>query len=1167
MKKTSLFSKIIITAIVMLSAIPAFAQTFEVVSNNRSNLELSLNIDEFSLENTSKSGIEGQYIVLNGIFLPNQAGMPDLPAISRYVAIPRGATVSLNVKNQVTETVSGVELMPAPELPLDDDRSPMRYYRDEKVYSTDAFYPANPIIASEPMKIRDVDVVIVSVTPFQYNPVTKELIVTRKLNLEVVFEGGDGTFGGDPRYRSADWDHIIRDMVINESVLPDADYQHFIKEAVQRRDTGCEYLIITPDDPEFVQLADSIKLFRNQQGILTDVVTVTECGGNNQTAIRNYILYAYNNWDVPPSAVLFLGDHNTDGTRGIVSYTMNNHPGGDGYNPYISDNKYGDMNNDHLPDIAVGRITGRNYEEMYHMINKDLQYERYPCTNPRFYDKPITAMGFQHERWFQLCSEIVNGFWQYELGKHPVRANAIYQGTPGNSWSSAEYTSSVVNYFGPNGLGYIPQNMSHLTEWNANWQFINENINAGAFIIQHRDHGAEELWGEPSYSISSINRLANPDLTFVMSNNCLTGRFNYGGVNGTCFAEAFHRHQYGALGLIAATQVSYSFLNDVYVWGVYDNMWPDFMPTSGVSQHATNFVRPGFGNASGKFHLQQSNWISWTGGREITDYLFHHHGDVYMTLYTEMPQNLDVTMLPVVVEGATQYQLTATENATICLSVNGNIIGLATATGQPQTIEIAPQAVENEVLLTITKQDYFRYSRKIAVIPSEGPYLIFSSCDVNDQDSNGQLDFNEEASLNITLHNVGFDNIQNINVTLTSDSPYVEINSGSTTYESINANESVTKNNAFVITVSDDVPDQTKIWFHLTMSNGSYSFTDDFMLIANAPVFEITHFSIMDAEGNPSDRLYKNETSQLRFTVNNQGHSNSIGINHQVFIDAPFIDYQQQTITTEGIAANDSIDVTFVVTVMNNAPDGAILDNYLNVTSAGYEKTYQNSISLGNCIENFENETFNPLFQWNNNSAAKWFRDDTDPYEGNYCLTGASSPSGTTSRLGLGVTTEIDDKISFWYKGSVNPSDEFTVNVNTDSYTLTGSEWQYFEQPITAGKYVIKWTFSRKSHADEGSVSIDLLKLPPMHVVITDIEEVTDIETSVLVYPNPGNNELNIINSGNESQKLQIFDFQGRMILEKDLDGEITTLNTENWASDLYFWKVGNEAGKWIKSR
>ena len=98
-----------------------------------------------------------------------------------------------------------------------------------------------------------------------------------------------------------------------------------------------QVMIITPDNEDFIQLADSIKKFRTEQGIPTEIFTVSQCGGNDQTAIRNFIRNAYNTWDMPPAAVLLLGDHNTDGTQGIVSYTMNNHPGGDSYNPYISD--------------------------------------------------------------------------------------------------------------------------------------------------------------------------------------------------------------------------------------------------------------------------------------------------------------------------------------------------------------------------------------------------------------------------------------------------------------------------------------------------------------------------------------------------------------------------------------------------------------------------------------------------------------------------------------------------------------------------------------------------------------------------------------------------------------------------------------------------------------
>ena len=1158
MKK--LFILTVVVTSVLLSSKIASAQDFKIVNSSRSNLELSLTIDEFSLENSRHAGIEGQNIVLSGIFLPNEAGMPDLPVISRYVAIPRGSHVSLNVIRQVTETISDVNLMPAPVLPLDNDKSTMVYARNEKVYSTDAFFPSNPIITSEPMKIRDVDVAIVSVTPFQYNPVTKELIVTRNLDLEVRFEDGDGIFGGDPRYRSPAWDHIIRDMVINENILPDANYQQFIKNAVGRGDYGCEYLIISPDNDNFLHLADSIKKFRTEQGILTEVVRVSECGGNNENAIRNYIINAYYNWDIPVSAVLLLGDYNTNGAYGIVSPFMYNHPEN---NPYISDNRYADVDDDHLPDVVMGRITGRTYNELSRMINKDLQYERTPPTDPDFYDKPMTAMGFQEERWFQLCSEIVNGFWEHGLGKHPVRANAIYDGTPGDVWSSATNTNTIINYFGPNGMNYIPETMSHLNQWYATANTINNAINSGAFMVQHRDHGAETLWGEPYYDTYYIGQLNNTNLPFVMSCNCLTGKFNYGGANGTCFAEAFHRSQHGALGLIAATEVSYSYVNDVYVWGAYDNMWPEFMPNYGT-EHPTDFILPAYGNVSGKYFLEQS---SWTGNsvKEITYYLFHHHGDVYMNIYSEVPQNLNVTMSSELTQGETHVQLAATAGATICITSNGKIIALETATGQPQTIEIEPQIIGNDVIVTITKQNFRRYSQRLNITPNNGPYLIINNIQINNFDNDGFIDYNLLASLNVALCNIGIANIQNVTAQLTSDSPYVEILSSSATYESINVNETVNKNNAFSILISDDVPDKTRIKFQLTMSNGTHTNTDAFTLVVRAPVLEVTKLHIKDANGNLTERLFAGETSQITYTIRNQGHASSNTLTNELFFDFPFIVYEASVLNTTGIGVNDSIDVTFHVSVPNTSPSSALFDGTMTVTSNGYNAFFQSTIPLGYIIEGFENEEFNSQCQWSN-TGKPWIKDSTDPYEGSYCLT-STSTSASPSNFALGYECETEDVMSFYYKGSVNANDMFSFYVNGQKHDLTGNSWQYFELPLSPQRYVFQWVFSRRSNASVGSASLDLIKLPPKHIDITSVEEnYIDKEISVSVYPNPGSSNLNIITSGNSVTKLQLFDFQGRLVLEKEISDEVTTINTEHLPTGLYFWKVGKDTGKWIKS-
>lgn len=1049
-----------------------------ISNSSKSGLSVRHSINSLSIDEMSFKDISGQVITMDGAILSNEAGKPNLPVISRHIAIPKGAKVSYKINDIKTKTLTDIDILPSPEPQLDTDKSPAKHTKDLSIYEKDAFYPQNQIDISEKMYIRDVEVVMLSITPFQYNPVTKELIVTYDIDIELSFEGGDRNIG-DVRYRSKAWDQIINDMVLNRDIIPEVDYHQFIKDAVARDAEGCEYLIICPDDEKLLQLADSLKLFRNQQGILTKVVSVSECGGNDEVAIKKYIHQAYNNWEIPPSAVLLFGDHDDDGTKGITSYTMHNHIDDD-YNPYISDNIYGDVNNDHLPDIIMARITGRDYDEMYHMINKNLSYERNPPTNFNFYNRPITAMGFQLERWFQLCSEVVGGFWRTALGKNPVRQNAIYEGTPGARWSTYEMTNTVLNYFGPNNLNYIPQTMSHLTEWDANSITVNEAINKGAFLIQHRDHGEKELWGEPAYNITSIKKLTNKDLTFVMSNNCLTGKFDYGGADG-CFAEAFHRHQYGALGLIAATQVSYSFVNDVYVWGVYDNMWPEFMPTFGA-EHPTNFIMPAYGNASGKYFLRQSSWVAGNYTKEITYYLFHHHGDAYMTLYSEMPQELDITALPVVKENVSQYEIKADEGSTICLSVNGEIIGLDIATGDNQIIEITPQTLGTEILLTVTKQNYYRYTEKIDVIPATGPYLIFSECVIND-DNNNQLDFNELSDLSIALHNVGTENISNINVSLSSESPYVEILTASNTYNDVNAGNIFSLEKGFKIKISDTVPDQSKIYFDMVMSNGTFNYSDRFFLTANAPIFVASEKSITDADDNSISNINKGETAVFTYTIKNIGHSNSDSVIVYYDIRAPFVEIEDSPIVIESIASLDSIEISFVVNVDSiDCPDGAILDDMIEVVSGYYSYNKESNITLGNIIENFEDEELNPLLSWSNNGSKPWVRDNDDVYEGQFSFKATSDSPNVQSRLMLGVETEFDGKMSFYFKNT-DEEDEFTFSIDNEVMEdISSEDWQFMEYDLSAGNHLIKWTF--KNNDTIGNAYIDLIKLPAAPIII-----------------------------------------------------------------------------------
>ncbi|MFA5419268.1 MAG: C25 family peptidase propeptide domain-containing protein, partial [Bacteroidales bacterium] len=268
-------------------------QGITLLNQNPQNLRMNFSVEDYVVTPITVDNEAMSAITMEGVMLQNSEGAPNLPAFSKFVAVPQGATVSVNIPNKRTEPVLGYSIAPAPRIPKDDDLGPLHYAKNPDIYNSNAFYPASPVIVSPVQKIRGLDVVLISISPFQYNPVTGELIVNRDMEIEVNFEGGTGQFG-DNRLQSRWWEPIIHDAVINEASIP--KYQAKTRST---RSIGCEYVIIIPNDNDFHAWADSIRIFRQRQGITTQIFTTDEIGGNTTSAIESFIDDAYNNWDIP----------------------------------------------------------------------------------------------------------------------------------------------------------------------------------------------------------------------------------------------------------------------------------------------------------------------------------------------------------------------------------------------------------------------------------------------------------------------------------------------------------------------------------------------------------------------------------------------------------------------------------------------------------------------------------------------------------------------------------------------------------------------------------------------------------------------------------------------------------------------------------------------------
>ena len=890
-------------------------------SQDATGVDLHFEMGYYKVDALEINGETVQKVSMPGVFLPNDAGAPDLPGVSCFVAVPQGATASYEIVASRVRTVHGYDLGPAPVIPRENDDSPLVYARDLAIYSRNAYYPESSVMVSEPTLMRGLDVVAVGITPFQYNPVTKELKIFTEFDLRVTFHGGNGQFGEDA-LRSRYWEPILRNNVVNYASLPEIDFN---RPTMNRE--GYEYVIISPDNPDFVAWADTLADWRTLQGIKTGVFTTTDIGGTSSTAIENFLNDAYDNWEVRPVAFLLLGDYPNSGDRdtGITSPTWG------GY--CVSDNIYADRNGNDLPDMAHGRICARDAGELQTMIGKMLSYEREPITNQHYYDHPVIAGGWQTERWFILCTEICLGHQVNVLGKEPVREYAIYSGTPGSSWSTNQNTYMLLDYFGPEGLGYIPSTPQHLTDWGGNAARLNNDLNQGAYMLLHRDHGYELGWGEPDYNNGDLNGLTGDYYPFVFSINCLTGKYNYGSET---FTEKFHRIPHGAVGVIAASEISYSFVNDTFIFGMFDGLWDDFMPDQQVHPVGQDPLRTAFAMCNGKHFLQGSSWPYNTSNKDETHHLFHHHGDAFIQMYSEMPQLLSVVHDGILFTDVNTFTIQADEGAMIALTVNGQIIGLAEATGLPQDIEIIPQSEPGDLRITITMANHFRHDEVVPILPPSGPYLIVEGCVIDDDlegdsagNADGGADAGETLELVVSLENVGTETADNVRATLTCEDEYITIVDDFDQFGSIPSGITMPCDEDFVVVVSPDCPDGHIVSFMLVIeSDNRMVWEKNFSMAIEAPVLEFVSYLVDDAAGgNGNGRVEPGETFDLYVTVGNSGSEDATGVNVNLAISHPEVDVPVAAGTINAVPAGSQIQMMTPLTVTVGAayPDPDML--------------------------------------------------------------------------------------------------------------------------------------------------------------------------------------------------------------------------------------------------
>ena len=118
-------------ALILLIAFPllSIGQDFTILESDNHHISLRFDLGDFSIDTVRCNGELMHVIASKGIVMPNDYGQPDLPTFNRFVAIPQGAKVIVEVNTRRGEQLHDINIMPSfgsqcendPELPLFKD--------------------------------------------------------------------------------------------------------------------------------------------------------------------------------------------------------------------------------------------------------------------------------------------------------------------------------------------------------------------------------------------------------------------------------------------------------------------------------------------------------------------------------------------------------------------------------------------------------------------------------------------------------------------------------------------------------------------------------------------------------------------------------------------------------------------------------------------------------------------------------------------------------------------------------------------------------------------------------------------------------------------------------------------------------------------------------------
>ncbi|MBU1100991.1 MAG: type IX secretion system sortase PorU [Bacteroidetes bacterium] len=326
---------------------------------------------------------------------------------------------------------------------------------------------------------------------------------------------------------------------------------------------GAEFIIIT--HPDFIELANEFKTYRSTSqynSVSAKVIDVNDIynefsgGSLDPAAIRNFLQFAYENWNTTPFYVSLFGDGNYDyyNAQGLDENfipTYQTIQSLHEINSFPSDDYYVRISGDDLKsDLAIGRLNIKTVDDAETILNKIRLYEQ--DTDRSLWKNVITLVADD---------------------------GPTTQGDDGSTHTSQ--SERLANNIIP---GYFIEDKIYLAAYptvisgagrrkpDVNRAIVNA-VNQGTLMLNFIGHGNPEKWAheEVFTTDASIPQLQNEKYFFLTAATCDYGKYDQ--VEAQSAAEIMMLMEHGSIGALTAVRPVYSSLNAALNETFYRNLF------------------------------------------------------------------------------------------------------------------------------------------------------------------------------------------------------------------------------------------------------------------------------------------------------------------------------------------------------------------------------------------------------------------------------------------------------------------------------------------------------------------------------------------------------------------------------------------------------------------